>query len=103
MIIKGKHLSALRHCVNHAEAGLQDGDEHEGFHREIQHLQDEFRDRPLPRGAVLLSATPAEVRALIKALDNSLTDPDFRKDHMTKREREFADRLAGRLERSLLT
>lgn len=51
-----------------------------------------------PPDVVYVPITPDEARALMRAVDNSLTDDDFRRDHMTAAERRLADHLAKTLD-----
>lgn len=46
---------------------------------------------------VLIPATLLEIEALLFALDNSLSDPDFRTQHMSAAERRRADAFARRM------
>lgn len=96
MIIKGKWLRALLHACAVVESSPSDGDNTDEDIELAEGLAKMFRRTK--RNAVLVLMTPREARALIKATDNSLCDADYRKDHMSARERKFADGLAARLD-----
>ena len=94
-LIRGRLLQALQSAVNVGEASPPDGDLSDADISGCAELATLLR--VLPRGVVLVPMTRAEARALLKPLDNSLCDVDFRKDHMDARQRKLADGLAAKI------